>query len=177
MQIKLKSFLFSNNQKCNRAAQKLNLFTTLAKLWNYDLRNLFSKKCSCSEQLYSRCYKEMTLMRGLEKKNPQWIILFFFDHLPRSSCPGIFWTTRWSYVMKRIKQPLQGNSRGTIMPTYLYSSPLQLPYPQLSYFRSNAILNWVPKTRVKLFFPQLRSFFPPVTLFYSVTGGKIDRIA
>ena len=26
-----------------------------------------------------------------------------------------------------------------------YSSPPQLRYPQLSYFRSNAILNWVPK--------------------------------
>ena len=27
-----------------------------------------------------------------------------------------------------------------------YSSPSQLRYPQLSYFRSNAILNWVLKT-------------------------------
>ena len=28
---------------------------------------------------------------------------------------------------------------------FMYSSPPQLRYPQLSYFRSNAILNWVPK--------------------------------
>ena len=27
----------------------------------------------------------------------------------------------------------------------IYGSPSQLRYPQLSYFRSNAILNWVPK--------------------------------
>ena len=43
-----------------------------------------------------------------------------------------------------------------------YSSPPQLRYPQLSYFRSNAILNWVQK---KLFSPQLHYFFPPVKLF------------
>ena len=48
-----------------------------------------------------------------------------------------------------------------------YSSPSQLRYPQLSYFRNNAILNWVQKTRVKLFSPQLRYFLPPVMLFSS----------
>ena len=48
-----------------------------------------------------------------------------------------------------------------------YSSPPQLRYPQLRYFRSYAILNWVQKNQVKLFFPQLRYFFPPVTLFSS----------
>ena len=46
---------------------------------------------------------------------------------------------------------------------FKYSSPPQLP--QLNYFRSNAILNWVQKTRVKLFFPQFRYFFPPGPLF------------
>ena len=38
----------------------------------------------------------------------------------------------------------------------MYSSPPQLRYPQLPYFCSYAILNWVPKTQVKLF----SSFFP-----------------
>ena len=41
-----------NVQKCNRAARKMNLFTTLAELWNYDSHNLFSKKDSFFEQLY-----------------------------------------------------------------------------------------------------------------------------
>ena len=32
-----------------------------------------------------------------------------------------------------------------ILGTSMYSSPPQLRYPQLNYFHSNAILNWVPK--------------------------------
>ena len=44
---------------------------------------------------------------------------------------------------------------------WLYSSPPQLRYPQLRYFHRYTILNWVKKTRVKLF------SFPPVTLFSS----------
>ena len=40
-------------QKRNQAARKMNLFTTLAELWNYDSLNLFSKKYSFFEQLYS----------------------------------------------------------------------------------------------------------------------------
>ena len=33
----------------------------------------------------------------------------------------------------------------TYLKVFWYSSPSQLRYPQLSYFRSNAILNWVQK--------------------------------
>ena len=38
--------------------------------------------------------------------------------------------------------------KGWLYPTFVktnYSSPSQLRYPQLSYFHSNATLNWVPK--------------------------------
>jgi hypothetical protein len=75
----------------------------------------------------------------------------------------------------------------------IYSSPPQLRYPQLRYFRSYAILNWDKKTRVKLFPSKLRYFFSPVTLFSSfspqlryllcfrgknsVTGGENTKIA
>ena len=47
----------------------------------------------------------------------------------------------------------------------LYSSSLQLCYSQLSYFRSYSILNWVQKTRVRLFFPQLGYFSPQFGYF------------
>ena len=48
----LKSLLITRGQMCNRAAQKMNLFTTLAELWNYDSRNLCVRNCSFFEQLY-----------------------------------------------------------------------------------------------------------------------------
>ena len=56
-----------------------------------------------------------------------------------------------------------------------YSSPPQLRYPQLSYFHSSAILNWVPKNSSKAIFPTVTLFFPPVTLENSVTGGKKEE--
>ena len=40
----LKSLLFSRDQKSNRGARKMNLFTTMVQLWSYDSRNLCSKK-------------------------------------------------------------------------------------------------------------------------------------
>ena len=39
----------------------------------------------------------------------------------------------WKHYKERLRRKL------------MYSSPPQLRYPQLSYFCSNAILNWVPK--------------------------------
>ena len=48
----LKSLLSSRRQKRNRSARKMNLFTPMAELWNYDSRNLCSKKGLFFEQLY-----------------------------------------------------------------------------------------------------------------------------
>ena len=42
--LQLKSLLFIQGQKRNRAARKMNLFTTMVELWNYESRNLCSKK-------------------------------------------------------------------------------------------------------------------------------------
>ena len=55
-----------------------------------------------------------------------------------------------------------------------YSSPSQLRYPQLSYFRSYAIFNWVQKNQVKLFFSKLRYFPLPVTLFSSFSPQTLE---
>ena len=48
-----------------------------------------------------------------------------------------------------------------------YCSPPQLRYPQLSYFRSNAILSWVQKNSSQAIFPPSYAiffFFSPVML-------------
>ena len=50
---KLKSILGSKGQKRNRGARKMNLFTPMAEIWNYDSHILCSKKGSFSEHLYS----------------------------------------------------------------------------------------------------------------------------
>ena len=65
--------------------------------------------------------------------------------------------------------------KSTVIPR-TYATP-QLHYPQLRYFRSYAILNWVQKIRVTLFCPrvtlfssfspQLHYLFPLVKLFFS----------
>ena len=62
------------------------------------------------------------------------------DIIPKSKWHG--------FQIIRINRKKFGGSG--ITPSYFsallkYSSPPQLRYPQLSYFRSNAILNWVPK--------------------------------
>ena len=51
----------------------------------------------------------------------------------------------------------------------IYSSPPQLRYPQLRYFRSYAILNWVQK-KLKLSYFLI---FPPVTVTLYVLEEKI----
>ena len=53
--IYLKALLFSKGQKLNRGAQKMNLFTTLVELLNYDSRNLCNNKSSFFEHLYGSC--------------------------------------------------------------------------------------------------------------------------
>ena len=53
-------------QKLNRVAPKMNIFTTLVELWNYDSRNLISKKDSFFEQLYGPYYLVVALAIPLE---------------------------------------------------------------------------------------------------------------
>ena len=48
----VKSLLSFRAQKHNRGARKINLFTPMVELWNYDSRNLWSKKDSFFEHLY-----------------------------------------------------------------------------------------------------------------------------
>ena len=74
----IKSLLSIKSQKRNRAALKMNLFTPMAELWNYDSRNLCSKKGSFFEQLFGRPCVMAAL--GL-KAFPVLFLLFFFCFL------------------------------------------------------------------------------------------------
>ena len=51
----LKLLLFSNDQKSNRGARKMNIFTTMVQLLSYDSRNFCITKGSFFEYLYGRC--------------------------------------------------------------------------------------------------------------------------
>ena len=55
--------------------------------------------------------------------------------------------------------------------------PCSYATPSLAIFTATLIWVGSQKTWVKLFFPHLRYFSPPVTLENSVTGGKQKKIA
>ena len=64
---------------------------------------------------------------------------------------------------------------------YYYSCPSQLRYPQLSYFPSYAILNWVQKNSqlryFPLFSPSYTIFFPPDALFLPFPVELLNSVA
>ena len=59
----------------------------------------------------------------------------------------------------------------------VYSSPSQSRYPQLSYFRSNAILNWVQKKLELSYFTSSYAIFSPQLCYFLLFPPQLHYFA